>query len=121
MFMLMLRCGLRVEEVTRLKLPAIDWRRRQLFCCTRGKAPKDRLVYLSDDSYEALGNYLRVRPTSRAKEVFLVGKGRCKGKGISVRGSRNAWNIMPGKQVSRCHAINCGTPWRRNCSMPTRP
>jgi site-specific recombinase XerD len=30
--------------------------------------------------------YLRVRPTSRAKEVFLVGKGRCRGKGISVRG-----------------------------------
>ena len=85
MFMLMLRCGLRVEEVTRLKLPAIDWRRRQLFVY-QGKGAKDRVVYLSDDSYEALMHYLRVRPTSRAKEVFLVGKGRCKGKGISVRG-----------------------------------
>ena len=85
MFMLMLRCGLRVEEVARLKLPAIDWRRRQLFVY-QGKGAKDRVVYLSDDSYEALMQYLRVRPTSRAKEVFLVGKGRCKGKGISVRG-----------------------------------
>jgi site-specific recombinase XerD len=85
MFMLMLRCGLRVEEVTRLKLPAIDWRRRQLFVY-QGKGAKDRVVYLSDDSYEALMHYLRVRPTSRAKEVFLVSKGRCKGKGISVRG-----------------------------------
>jgi site-specific recombinase XerD len=85
MFMLMLRCGLRVEEVTRLKLPAIDWRRRQVFVY-QGKGAKDRVVYLSDDSYEALLHYLRVRPTSRAKEVFLVGKGRCKGKGISVRG-----------------------------------
>ena len=44
------------------------------------------MVYLSDDSYEALGHYLRVRPTSRAKEFFLVDKGRCQGKGISVRG-----------------------------------
>jgi site-specific recombinase XerD len=85
MFMLMLRCGLRVEEVARLKLPAIDWRRRQLFVY-QGKGAKDRVVYLSDDSYEALMQYLRVRPTSRAKEVFLVGKGRCQGKGISVRG-----------------------------------
>ena len=49
MFMLMLRCGLRVEEVTRLKLPAIDWRRRQLFVY-QGKGAKDRVVYLSDDS-----------------------------------------------------------------------
>ena len=85
MFMLMLRCGLRVEEVARLKLPAVDWRRRQLFIY-QGKGAKDRVVYLSDDSYEALGHYLRVRPTSRAKEVFLVDKGRCQGKGISVRG-----------------------------------
>jgi site-specific recombinase XerD len=85
LFMLMLRCGLRVEEVARLKLPAVDWRRRQLFIY-QGKGAKDRVVYLSDDSYEALLQYLRVRPSSRAKEVFLVDKGRCKGKGISVRG-----------------------------------
>jgi integrase len=49
MVMLMLRCGLRVEEVARLKLPAVDWRRRQLFVY-QGKGAKDRVVYLSDDS-----------------------------------------------------------------------
>jgi integrase len=43
-------------------------------------------VYLSDDAYEALAQYLRVRPASRIKEVFLVDKGRCRGKAISVRG-----------------------------------
>ena len=106
MFMLMLRCGLRVEEVTRLKLPAVDWRRRQLFV-HQGKGAKDRVVYLSDDSYEALLQYLRIRPTSRAKEVFLVDKGRCKGKGISVRGIQKRlehYGREAGLKVS-CHQL----------------
>ena len=85
MFMLMLRCGLRVEEVARLKLAALDLRRSQLFV-HHGKGAKDRVVYLSADAYEALVQYLRVRPTSRVKEVFLVNKGRCRGQAISVRG-----------------------------------
>lgn len=85
MVMLMLRCGLRVEEVARLKLAALDLRRRQVFV-HQGKGAKDRVVYLSDDAYEALVRYLRVRPASRIKEVFLVDKGRCRGKAISVRG-----------------------------------
>jgi site-specific recombinase XerD len=83
--MLMLRCGLRVEEVARLKLAALDLRRRQLFV-QHGKGGKDRVVYLSDDAQEALIQYLRVRPASRVKEVFLVNKGRCQGQAISVRG-----------------------------------
>ena len=83
--MLMLRCGLRVEEVARLKLAALDLRRRQLFI-QHGKGGEDRVVYLSDDAQEALIQYLRVRPASRAKEVFLVNKGRCRGQAISVRG-----------------------------------
>ena len=85
MVMLMLRCGLRVEEVSRLKLAALDLRRSQVFV-HQGKGAKDRVVYLSDDAYEALVQYLRVRPASRVKEVFLVDKGRCRGKAISVRG-----------------------------------
>jgi site-specific recombinase XerD len=83
--MLMLRCGLRVEEVARLKLAALDLRRRQLFV-HQGKGAKDRVVYLSNDAYEALVQYLRVRPANRVREVFLVAKGRCRGKAISVRG-----------------------------------
>ncbi len=83
--LLMLRCGLRVEEVARLKLAALDLRRSQLFV-HHGKGAKDRVVYLSDDTHEALMQYLRTRPVSRIKEVFLVAKGRCRGKAISVRG-----------------------------------
>jgi len=84
-FMLMLRCGLRVDEVARLTVAALDLRRSQLFVY-EGKGLKDRVVYLSKDASHALIDYLKVRPPTRAKRVFLVGKGRFRGKPISVRG-----------------------------------
>jgi len=85
MFKLMLRCGLRVEEVANLTLAALDLRRGQLFVY-EGKGAKDRVVYLSKDAYQVLVQYLKVRPCSRVKKLFLVDKGRFKGKPISVRG-----------------------------------
>jgi site-specific recombinase XerD len=84
-FMLMLRCGLRVEEVAQLTVGALDLPRSQLFVY-RGKGAKDRVVYLSRDAQQALLEYLKSRSFSRMKRVFLVDKGRCKGNPISVRG-----------------------------------
>jgi site-specific recombinase XerD len=84
-FMLMLRCGLRVEEVAQLTVGALDLPRSQLFVY-RGKGAKDRVVYLSHDAQQALLEYLKSRSASRMKRVFLVDKGRCKGHPISVRG-----------------------------------
>ena len=84
MFTLMLRCGLRVEEVARLTVDAVEYGRRELFVAS-GKGAKDRMVYLSDDACAALLAYLEKR-TSKAKELFLVEKGPQKGKPISVRG-----------------------------------
>jgi hypothetical protein len=77
--------GLIFFSEVRLKLAALNLRRSQLFV-HHGKGDKDRVVYLSDDAYEALVQYLRVKPGSRVKEVFLVDKGRCRGKAIAVRG-----------------------------------
>ena len=85
MFMLMLRCGLRVSEVAGLGLDQIDLKRRRLLVCN-GKGGKDRMVYISDDAREALNVYLNQRASSRAKKVFLVEKGNCKGQPLSVRG-----------------------------------
>ena len=85
MFRIMLRCGLRVEEVANLTLAAIDIRRRKIFV-ENGKGAKDRVVYISDDALRALGQYLIARPSSRATKLFLVQKGPCRGKPISVRG-----------------------------------
>jgi len=84
-FMLMLRCGLRVEEVAHLKLPAIDLKRRSLIIL-QGKGGKSRVVYLSKDAYDALVAYLKVRKANKTQELFLVEKGVYKGQSISVRG-----------------------------------
>jgi site-specific recombinase XerD len=86
MFMLMLRCGLRVAEVADLTVEAVDLRLSRLYVYN-GKGGKDRVVYLSNDASRALAEYLQVRrPLVRTKRLFLVEKGRCRGKPVSVRG-----------------------------------
>jgi site-specific recombinase XerD len=85
MFTLMLRCGLRVEEVAHLSLGNIDLKHRMLLI-QDGKGAKDRIVYISNDALRALVEYIRVRPASKARKVFLVEKGPCTGQPISIRG-----------------------------------
>ena len=85
MFMLMLRCGLRVSEVAGLGLTHLDLNRRKIIV-RNGKGGKERIVYVSDDARDALLAYLKQRSSCRIKKVFLVEKGTCKGKPISVRG-----------------------------------
>ena len=85
MFKLMLRCGLRVEEVSNLTLGVIDLKRRRLMV-QQGKGGKDRVVYISNDAHDALIAYLKLRSRNRTKRVFLVEKGTYKGQAISVRG-----------------------------------
>ncbi len=60
MFTLMLRCGLRVEEVSRLTVDAVEFSRNRLFV-SNGKGRKDRVVYLSKDARSALETYLKRR------------------------------------------------------------
>lgn len=106
MFMLMLRCGLRVEEVAKLTMAALDLPRSQLFVY-EGKGVKDRVVYLSNDAYKILVEYLKARPSSRAKRVFLIEKGRFKGKPIQVRGIQHCmqhYAKKAGLKVS-CHQL----------------
>ena len=85
MFRLMLRCGLRVEEVANLTLGDIDINQRRIMVVD-GKGGKDRVVYISDDAADGLRAYLKQRSHRRAKKVFLVEKGDYKGQPISVRG-----------------------------------
>src|SRR5512137_1906487 len=84
MFMLMLRCGLRVQEVAELTVDAIEYQRRQIFVF-HGKGAKDRVVYMSDDARSALLAYLAKR-SSKTRGLFLVQKGPMRGKPLSVRG-----------------------------------
>ena len=84
MFLLMLRSGLRVEEVARLTVDAVEYRKRQVFVVS-GKGAKDRVVYLSDDTRAALEAYMQ-RRSSKVRTLFLVQKGPLTGTPISVRG-----------------------------------
>ena len=65
-FMLMLRCGLRVQEVVNLTLDIIDYRRSQIFV-KAGKGAKDRMVFISHDAGVALANYLRKRSVTKER------------------------------------------------------
>jgi site-specific recombinase XerD len=106
MFMLMLRCGLRVEEVARLTVDAIEYRSRQLYVFN-GKGSKDRVVYLSEDALSAVEAYTRKRRWSKEKRVFLVRKGPLRGRPISVRGIQKRieyYAQKAGIEVS-CHQL----------------
>ena len=85
MFMLMLRCGLRVEEVANLTMGVIDVKRRTILV-EDGKGGKDRIVYMSNDVLQSLLSFLKVRPASKARKIFLSEKGESKGQPISIRG-----------------------------------
>lgn len=105
MFLLMLRCGLRVEEVAKLTVDAIEYPRRRLLVLN-GKGGKDRVVYLSEDVRSALEVYLQNR-SSKAKGLFLVQKGPMTGKPISVRGIQKRMESYARKSQVRvsCHQL----------------
>ena len=106
MFKLMLRCGLRVEEVAKLTLGAVDLKRRRIMVLN-GKGGKDRVVYISDDAHDALAAYLKARSHCRAKKVFLVEKGDFKGQPISVRGIQKRMEYYAKKTgvAACCHRL----------------
>lgn len=106
MFMLMVRCGLRVEEVANLAIGAIDVNRRTVLV-EDGKGAKDRIVYMSNDALNTLATYLRVRPASRARKIFLAEKGTCRGQPISIRGIQKRMEHYAHKTKIRvsCHHL----------------
>jgi site-specific recombinase XerD len=102
----MLRCGLRVEEVAHLRLQDLDLSQRRILVC-RGKGNKDRVVYISPDAERALREYLKSRSSSKGQEIFLVHKGTCRGKPISVRGIQKRMEFYArkaGLEIS-CHHL----------------
>jgi site-specific recombinase XerD len=106
MCMLMLRCGLRVGEVAKLTIRAIDFERRRIFVLN-GKGPKDRIVYFSNDTYEAIKDFLKVRPSTRVQKLFLVEKGIHKGKPLSIRGIQHRFKYYARKTGVNltCHRL----------------
>lgn len=105
-FKLMLRCGLRVEEVADLTLDVVHLERRFIHV-KNGKGGKDRVVFVSNDACGALAEYLKARQSNKSKKVFLVEKGTYKGKPISVRGIQKKMEYYArkaGLKIS-CHQL----------------
>jgi site-specific recombinase XerD len=71
MFLLMLRCGLRISEVSHLKLQDLYLDEARPRLLIRGKGSKERSVYLSPQAVFALRRYLTERPVSASESVFL--------------------------------------------------
>ena len=70
LFLVMLRCGLRVSEVAQLKLEQVDWEQHAL-PIEQGKGRKDRRVYMSPDAVASLHQCLVQHPGARAQgDVF---------------------------------------------------
>jgi site-specific recombinase XerD len=104
-FMLMLRCGLRVQEVADLTVEAVDHQRKQIFV-SKGKGGKDRVVYMSEDARSALLAYLSKRSV-KGKRLFLVQKGPLKGQPLSVRGiqKRMEYYARKSRLNVSCHRL----------------
>jgi site-specific recombinase XerD len=70
LYLLILRCGLRVSEVARLRRSDLDWEQQSLRI-DQGKGRKDRVVYVSADALAALRTCLAVRPAAVPGEVVF--------------------------------------------------
>lgn len=71
MFLLMLRCGLRISEVANLKLADLYLDETRPRLVAHGKGNKERSVYLSPQAERTLRAYLKERPPVASEFVFL--------------------------------------------------
>jgi len=75
MFVLMLRCGLRISEVARLQLADLYLDETLPRLVAHGKGSKERAVYLSPQAERTLRAYLAERPRAASDFVFLSYQG----------------------------------------------
>jgi site-specific recombinase XerD len=71
MFTLMLRCGLRIGEVAGLKMEDVYLGESPSRLIIHGKGSRERTVYLSQSTEQALQYWLSQRPSARDKHLFL--------------------------------------------------
>ena len=81
-FLLMLRCGLRISEVAKLRMGDLFLDEQPPRLRIQGKNSIERAVYLSAETSQALNHYLAQRPKVLVETVFLT----YAQAGIGVRG-----------------------------------
>ena len=71
MFLLMLRCGLRISEVAGLQFADLYLDEPRPRLVAHGKGSRERSVYVSPQAERALRAYLAERPPAPSDHVFL--------------------------------------------------
>jgi site-specific recombinase XerD len=105
LFLLMLRCGLRVSEVAHLKVRDIDWS-QQALRIEQGKGRKDRQVYLSADAVESLRACLQQRPSGVPEEaVFWNQKRPTRTLSVKAIQKKMARYAKAAGIVASCHTL----------------
>lgn len=105
LFLLMLRCGLRVSEVARLKVYDIDWS-QQALRIEQGKGRKDRQVYLSADAVASLRECLQQRPSGVPEEaVFWNQKRPTRMLSVKAIQKKMARYAKAAGIVASCHTL----------------
>jgi site-specific recombinase XerD len=84
LYLLMLRCGLRVSEVAHLRRSDLDWEQHALRI-EQGKGRKDRVVYLSADVLTELKACLALRPEAVPNDLFFWNQKRTH-RALSTKG-----------------------------------
>jgi integrase len=116
-FLLMLHSGLRTCEVRQLRLEEIDWQARRIRV-EQSKYLKDRLVYLSPATADALRAYLEMRGPQDAlpDQVFIyahkpLSKFYC-GERLHTYGRRCGVRVTPHQLRHSCATLllNAGAP-----------
>jgi site-specific recombinase XerD len=104
-FLLMLRCGLRVSEVASLTVSAIDWEQQALLV-EQGKGRKDRSVYLSADALASLRACWQIRPLYVPGDYVFWNQKR-KDKPLSIKAIQKKMEryTKAAGIVASCHAL----------------
>src|SRR6266705_1061959 len=113
LFLVMLRCGLRVSEVTQLKLEHIHWY-QQALQVVQGKGRKDRRVYLSPDAVASVQQCLAQHPGARAQGYVFWNRKR-QGQLLSVKAIQKKIERYAKPRVRRSNRNICA-PCRKFCS-----
>jgi len=105
LFLVMLRCGLRVSEVAQLKLEQIDWE-QQALRVVQGKGRKDRRVYLSPDAVASVQQCLAQHPGAPAQGYVFWNRKRAE-QPLSVKAIQKKMEryAKAAGIIASCHSL----------------
>jgi site-specific recombinase XerD len=105
LFLVILRCGLRVSEVAQLKLEHLDWE-QQALQVVQGKGRKDRRVYLSPDAVASVQQCLTQHPGARAQgSVFWNRKRAARPLSVKAIQKKMERYAKAAGIIASCHSL----------------